>query len=439
MARPQRTGGHTRARDLPLSFWWLWLAVLVTWTGRFVVPFMTLFLTGDAGLSVSAAGLIVSGYGGGVVVSTLGGGVLSDTVGRKRTLVGSLLLSAGTVVIIPLFGHPAAVALLLFAFGLVNGATQPAITALIADMVPPAHRRTAFAYKYWAVNLGYAIGPVIAGFVADRAFDLLFYGQACVLLVSAAIVLLLVHETHVPERAGRAEHADGGGGLLDVLRDRVFMTFVAAMFVYSVVYVQSTVSLPVAMADEGYTTQQYGLLLTLNGLLLCALQIPSARFMARWHREAVLAGALCVTAVGVGLQGVASSWAVYAVAVTIWTLGEMGGHPAAQSIAADMSTRRARGRYLGAYALAFSTATMVGPLVGGAVSEHLGTAALWFGCGAACLLLAVFLSLTAPARQERLAAEAREASAIGAPEDADRPPGEGGFDPRPAPVDRPWQ
>ncbi|WP_049580718.1 MDR family MFS transporter, partial [Streptomyces sp. SBT349] len=429
MSLRQQADGHTRARDLPPSFWWLWLAVLVTWTGRFVVPFITLFLTEDAGLSVSTAGLIVSGYGGGVVVSTLGGGVLCDTVGRKRTLVGSLLLSAATVVVIPFFAHPAAVALLLFVFGLVNGAAQPAVTALITDLVPRAHRRTAFAYKYWAVNLGYAIGPVIAGFMADRAFELLFYGQAAVLLVSAAIVLARVHETHVPEpRAVRAE--SGGASLLDVLRDRVFMIFVAAMFVYSVVYVQSTVSLPVAMVDEGFTTREYGMLLTLNGLLLCAFQIPSARFMARWNRETVLVAALCVTAVGVGVQAIATSWAVYAVAVTVWTLGEMGGHPAAQSIAADMSTRRARGRYLGAYALAFATATMVGPLVGGNVVEHLGSAALWYGCAAACVLIAAFVALTARSRVERVARGAQEPSPRHAPGDALRPPPPEVLDPR---------
>ncbi|WP_258933539.1 hypothetical protein [Nesterenkonia pannonica] len=54
---------HTRLRDLSAAYWWLWFAELVIWIGRFVVPFMTLFLTRDVGLSASAAGLVVSGYG----------------------------------------------------------------------------------------------------------------------------------------------------------------------------------------------------------------------------------------------------------------------------------------------------------------------------------------------------------------------------------------
>jgi MFS family permease len=157
------------------------------------------------------------------------------------------------------------------------------------------------------------------------------------------------------------------------------------MFGYSVVYVQSTVALPLAMAHAGFSTQEYGYLLTLNGVLLCLLQIPSARVLGRWRREVVLAAALCVTAIGVGTQAFASAWLLHAVAVSIWTLGEMGGHPSAQSIASDMSPIRARGRYQGSYALAFSAATMVGPVVGARSSTTTGPAHCgWLAPGCVC-------------------------------------------------------
>jgi MFS family permease len=233
---------------------------------------MTLFLTRDAGLTGSEAGLIVSGYGAGVVLSAFGGGVCADLIGRKKTLVGSLTLSALVMVVIPSFDTPVVIAGLLFVFGLVNGAAQPAIATLITDLVPPQHRRAAFAYKYWAVNLGYAIGPLLAGFIADQEFEYLFYAQAGVLVISAWIVVGRVPET-LSATSPRAE--DGAEPevtirISDVLRDRVFITFVIAMFGYSVVYVQSTVALPLAMVHAGFSTQEYGYLLTLNGALWLA-------------------------------------------------------------------------------------------------------------------------------------------------------------------------
>lgn len=395
---------HTQLRDLGASFWWLWFAVLVTWTGRFVIPFMSLFLTGDVGLGSSAAGLVVAGYGAGVVLSAFGGGVSVDLIGRKKTLVASMVLSASAMVVVPAFDNPVVIAALLCVFGLVNGAAQPAIATLIADLVPPQHLRAAFAYKYWAVNLGFAIGPLLAGFLADQAFRYLFYAQAAVLLVAAGIVLARVPETRQNIDRSVVDGADPEDtiGISDVLRDRVFGTFVLAMFAYYVVYVQSTVALPLAMVDAGFSTQEYGYLLTLNGVLLCLLQLPSVRVLGRWRREVVLVGALCVTAVGVGMQAVASSWLLYAVAVTVWTLGEMGGHPSAQSIASDMSPRRARGRYQGMYAIAFSAATMVAPVVGGAAMDRFGAGALWLGCAALCLLIAGSLALTARTREQRV-------------------------------------
>lgn len=394
-----------RARDLPRSFWWLWLAMLVTWMGRFVVPFMTLFLTNQLGFGVGTAGAIVAGYGGGVVVSALVGGILVDRVGRKKTLVGSQLLSAGVMVLIPFFPEAVWIASLMFLFGLVNGAAQPAISTLVTDLVPRTHRRQAFAYTYWAVNLGYAIGPMIAGFVAEQAFHYLFFAQAGVLVISAAIVVSRVSDSYVPERAAQVPNQDGQKsptGLLSVFRDRVFILFVAGLFLYSVVYVQSTAALPLTMASQGLSSQQYGLLLTLNGFILCLFQIPSAKYLERWPRERVMLVFLCVTALGVLLQAFATDWIWYAVAVAIWSIGEMGIHPTGQSIAADMASKRLRGRYLGAYALAFSAATMIGPLFGGFMIQFFGATALWLACTAICLAVALFLTSTAKVRQNRI-------------------------------------
>ena len=87
---------------------------------------------------------------------------------------------------------------------------------------------------------------------------------------------------------GTRSRRPAGGGLRSVLGDRVFMTFAAVMFVYSVVYVQTMTTLPLAMAAQGLPPSSFGMLLTLNGLLLCALQLPSARLFHRWSRDVVI-------------------------------------------------------------------------------------------------------------------------------------------------------
>ncbi|WP_168198685.1 MFS transporter [Nesterenkonia sp. NBAIMH1] len=417
---------HTRLRDLSAAYWWLWFAELVIWIGRFVVPFMTLFLTRDVGLSASAAGLVVSAYGLGVVVSAMVGGILADRLGRKRTLLGSLLLSAATVMLIPFAQEALLICILLFVYGLFNGAAQPVMVTMVGDMVEPRHRRTAYNYTFWAVNLGYAIGPLIAGFMADRTFVLVFFGQAALLLTATAIVAAKVPESHSAGRARRSPRRrmlrrrppasntaesiqssppvprPGRGSIGRVLTDGVFMTFACVMLLYSIVYVQSMTTLPLVMADQGFSPVSYGYLLTLNGLLLCLLQIPTAKWLNRFSRDAVIVVAILVTGLGVGSQAAAATFLFYCAAVAVWTLGEMGSHPQAQSVAADLADHTQHGRYQGVYSLNHSIAMVVGPILGGAVLDGFGHEALWLGAGGVCVLAAVLLAVTGPARRRRL-------------------------------------
>lgn len=413
------TPARTRVTDLPASFWWLWLAVLVTWVGRFVVPFLTMFLTSAVGLTSAAAGGVISAYGGGVMVAALTGGVLADRLGRKRTLVTSQIASVAVLVVIPDFvSTPQILIPLLALYGLVNGTGQPSIATLIADIVPVEHRRGAYSFNTWAVNLGYAIGPILAGLLAKIDYAYLFYGQALVVSVASLIVSTCVHDpvgTRLLQerrmrRAGRGVSADqklitplSRAGLRDVLTDRVFVTFLATMFLYYCVYVQSTTTLPVVMTSQGLSTRQYGLLLTLNGLLLCAFQIPSLRFLVRRRPGPVMVAFLGLTTVGMLVQSTASTIWVYLASVSLWTLGELGLHPTAQATVADLAMTEIRGRYQGTYALGFSGANMVAPAVGGAVLDRFGHHVVWLVCAGMCLLVAALLAVGTPGRTRRIA------------------------------------
>ncbi|MFI2753621.1 MDR family MFS transporter [Cellulomonas sp. P22] len=411
---PAETPVHTRLRDLPATFWWLWTAQLVVWIGRFVVPYMTIFLTSSIGMSAAGAGLVVAAYGVGVVVSSLAGGVLADRIGRRKVLIGSELLSVLVLVAIPMVEGPVLIAVLLTVYGLFNGAAGPVIHTMVGDLVEPQHRRAAFNYNYWAVNLGYAIGPLAAGFMAEHSFSLLFWCQAALVLVSTAVIAVKVPETQLtapapadpaaPAPVRGAGRGASGGGLRSVLGDRVFMTFAAVMFMYSVVYVQSTTTLPLVMTEQGHPSSHFGLLLTLNGLLLCVLQLPTARVLSRWSRDIVIAAAIALTAVGVGLQAAAASLAMYFVTVAIWTLGEMGSHPQATSITADLADPERRGRYQGVYGVTHSLAMAVGPVLGGLVLDHYGPRVLWLGASVVAVVVAVLMATTAQSRQRRVAA-----------------------------------
>ncbi|MDQ2716129.1 MAG: MFS transporter [Chloroflexota bacterium] len=67
---------------------------------------------------------------------------------------------------------------------------RPAVSALLADLVPPERRVTAFALYRLAVNIGFAAGPTVAGLLATHSFFLLFLGDALTSLFFGVLTLL---------------------------------------------------------------------------------------------------------------------------------------------------------------------------------------------------------------------------------------------------------
>ena len=67
----------TLTTDLPPSYWFLWLGILINRLGSFVIPFLTLYLTSQRGVSISQAALTVSLFGLGSFTSQLIGGELT--------------------------------------------------------------------------------------------------------------------------------------------------------------------------------------------------------------------------------------------------------------------------------------------------------------------------------------------------------------------------
>ncbi len=64
-------------RALPRPAWVLFAGTFINRFGGFVVPFLTLYLTGQ-GYSVTAVGLVVSAYGAGHFFASLVGGHLAE-------------------------------------------------------------------------------------------------------------------------------------------------------------------------------------------------------------------------------------------------------------------------------------------------------------------------------------------------------------------------
>jgi MFS family permease len=138
----------------------------------------------SAGLDLGQIGLLAAAYPAtwGIVQVVTGG--LSDRVGRKRLIVAGMLLQAAAIAAMAAwsgFGPWLGAAIVL---GVGTAMVYPTLIAVVADVAEPRQRGAVTGiYRFWR-DLGFAIGAVLVGVLADR-----FDAQVAILVVAGLTAL----------------------------------------------------------------------------------------------------------------------------------------------------------------------------------------------------------------------------------------------------------
>jgi len=156
----------------------------------------------QAGLGVSAVATVSAAYPLSWGVLQMSTGALSDRWGRRRLIVGGMALQALALAVIPLVRGEGAwigTALLL---GLGTALVYPTLLAAVGDVAHPSWRASAVGvYRLWR-DLGYAVGALLAGVIADLAgIPAAVTAVAALTGLSALIALWRLRET-APGRRG---------------------------------------------------------------------------------------------------------------------------------------------------------------------------------------------------------------------------------------------
>ena len=197
-------------------------------------------------------------------------------------------------------------------------------------------------------------------------------------------------------------------GLVVPLRDRVFLPFLLLHVVLATVFFQFQLALPVDMAEHGVSPAGYGLLMALNGAIIVVLQPLAARWISARDPGRIMALGCALIGLGFGMNALHHSVGWYAFAIVVWTVGEIAYLPVISTVPAELAPGALRGRYQGAYSLAWSVAAFVAPALGAWGLARYGARVVWGACFVAGLAVAAGQLAAGPARKRRLA-EIREA------------------------------
>lgn len=362
---------------LPREAWLLFWTNLVNRAGLMVLPFLILYLTTERGLSAARAGIVLSAYGLTSIAGAPLAGRLADRIGSLPVMRVSLAMTG-----VILFAYPFArtfpqLIAVTVLWSLMDVSFRPASLKLMTEAVDPAHRKSAFALVRLAINLGMSIGPALGGFLAAVSFRAIFIVDAITSIAAAAVLFLFrAHSVSVTaESAGaRLSHVR----TKSVLTDMPFLIFLFGVFLSAVVFFQHEGALPLFLVQTlGQSTAFFGILFTINTLLIVAFEIPLNSATAHWpHARSMGVGSALIT-IGFGALAFASSPTVVIVTVLFWTFGEMLLFPSMSAYLGDVAPAQSRGVYMGAFTTSTQLGFALGTSFGAYMFASVGVPAVW--------------------------------------------------------------
>jgi len=407
----RRPTAYLRSLDprLPRPVYVLELGALVNAFGNGVVlPFLLIYLHDVRGIPFGLAGSAAAVQSAAALASGFLGGTLSDRVGPKRVLLGALAVMTVAFALMPLIRSAWEAFAIYTLWGIGSGSFWPSQSALLAALTPEMRRAPAYALQRLSMNVGVAVGGIVAGLIASigdpRSFTILF-GINCATFVGYMLVLTWVHPPALHE--GRL-----GGSWRAVLRDRVFTRFTLLNAAFMTAAISLAVELLPAFGKNvtGISEQEVGIVFALDAIGIVLFQLPVVKLVEGRSRMRGLAlmgvlwaaSFLAVWAAGSWTQATAA-FVILAGAMLVFAVGECL-HGAIQApLSVDLAPPQLVGRYLAASSISWQIGWIIGPAAGGFILQH-RPLLLWplaAGANLACAAAALRLERRLPEPMRR--------------------------------------
>ena len=358
----------------------VWLLLFAMLAFRFgqglYYPFSTIHFHNVVGIPLSLVGAGLGALAAASVVSGLVSGPLSDRYGRKPLMLVSLSGSAATFLAFALVEDFAGYLAVSVAAGLVGSSMfDAARNAMVADVTQPGRRSRAYGLVRVGGNVGWALGPMVAGLVASSAgsagiYRTLFLGTSA-LTALVVLAVVLATEESLPRVSKSSMPSARAARLRTALTDGPFVALLASGVLLYYVFTQDWQALPIyAKNFVGVPDGRIGLFLGANGLMVILLQLPISYAIDRTSRVgALLVGAALFASSSATLLLTESFFGILLAFAGFFTLAEMILEVAGATLAAELAPVRLRGTYLALFGACFGAAYGVSPIVAGALLE----------------------------------------------------------------------
>jgi len=370
--------------------WWLSVVMLINRSGTMVVPFMTLYLTQARHYTIAKASLVMAIFGAGAVCGGIAGGKLADKFGFYNIQLSALVCGGIMFLVLGQATDFTTICACTFVLAVLNESFRPANASAIAHYSSDENRTRCYSLNRLAINLGWATGGALGGFIASQNYHLLFWIDG-ITNIGAALLLRFVlspsRNSATPSKKDIPEKVQTHSAY----SDRPYMVFVVLTILFGMCFFQLFATMPVFFKQYLHLSPFYiGCIMALNGAMIAIFEMPVVFTLEQRsnYMNFIVAGTVLCSLSFVVFNILPGELSLAVISTIIVTAGEMMSMPFMNTFWTSRTDKHNRGQYAGLYTAAWSIAQVIGPYTGGQIAQNFGYYALWWATGATGLVCA---------------------------------------------------
>ncbi|MGE5702398.1 MAG: MDR family MFS transporter [Clostridia bacterium] len=369
--------------------WGVIIGTFLSRTGFFMtIPFLGIYLGKGKGIDPAMVGAILAVS---LLVGTMSsfiGGALSDRFGRYPVMISAMATWSVVLVGFAFANESWQFFILSGLNGLCRSVFEPTARALLADVTPADRRTDAFQARYFAINIGGAIGPLVGlKLGAGSSSSLLPFLISASIFAAYAVVLVVFMVLFKQITQPNADSVTVKEMVRIVFTDKIFLYFLLGNLFVAGAYSHLDTTLSQFIGHDRVET--YSFLFVINTLSVLVFQYPLAKLMKRFSSLTSLKIGCLLFGLGLFGFGLFDNLVLLALSMVVFTMGEILSFVVGDVLIGEIAPDHLRGAYYGASGFAF-LGQSVCAWIGGILLQVLG-----FGQGPlifAILMLLAFIA-----------------------------------------------
>lgn len=306
------------------------------------------------GLALGLRQLVQQGLG-------IFGGAIADRFGAKPMIVTGMLMRAAGFALMAMADEPWILWLACALSGLGGTLFDPPRTALVIKLTRPHERGRFYSLLMMQDSAGAVIGALIGSWLLQYDFHFVCWTGAVIFILAAGWNVWLLPAYRISTvRAPMKE------GLMRVLRDRRFVTFVLTLTGYYMLSVQVMLMLPIVVNEIAGSPAAVKWMYAIEAALSLTLLYPIARWSEkRFRLEQRLMFGLLIMTLSLFPVGLITHLQTLFMFICFFYMGSIIAEPARETLSASLADSRARGSYMGFSRLGLALGGALGYTGGG--------------------------------------------------------------------------